>query len=43
MPLATGAGWGRMRIEFYRVFYWAGIGAAALWTVYSAYSAITFS
>jgi len=32
-----------MRIEFYRVIYWVGIAALAVWTVYSAYSAILFS
>lgn len=32
-----------MQIEFYRVVHWAGIGAAAVWFVYSAYSAFAFS
>jgi hypothetical protein len=32
-----------MQSEFYRVIYWVGIAALVVWTVYSAYSAISFS
>jgi hypothetical protein len=32
-----------MQTEFYRVIYWVGIAALVVWTVYSAYSAISFS
>lgn len=36
-------GWGAMRDEFYRVVYWVGMAALAVWTVYSAYFALSFS
>jgi len=32
-----------MTTEFYRVFYWVGVAALVVWTVYSAYSAFSFS
>jgi len=32
-----------MRGEIYRVVYWLGMTALVAWTVYSAYSAISFS
>jgi hypothetical protein len=32
-----------MRVELYRVVHWVGIVALVVWTVYSAYSAISFS
>jgi hypothetical protein len=32
-----------MRGEIYRVVYWVGIAALVVWTVYSAYSAFSFS
>jgi hypothetical protein len=34
---------GAMRGELYRVVHWVGIVALVVWTVYSAYSAISFS
>jgi hypothetical protein len=39
----TGAGWGPMRIEVYRVIHWVAVTALVVWTVYSAYSAFIFS
>jgi hypothetical protein len=32
-----------MRDEIYRVVYWVGMAALVVWTVYSAYSAFSFS
>jgi hypothetical protein len=32
-----------MQNEVYRVVYWVGIAALVVWSVYSAYSAFTFS
>jgi hypothetical protein len=32
-----------MQIDIYGVFHWVGIAALVVWTVYSAYSAFSFS